>query len=99
MCSEAGVDELGFRATSMSTLVQMVSSGGGATLLPRLAVPTEASRGQLRLYPVQEPAPYRTLVLVWRPGSPLGDALRELAQTMATAFDSAAVAQDGVMQP
>ncbi len=99
VCSEAGVDELGFRATSMSTLVQMVSSGGGVTLLPRLAVPTEAGRGQLRLYCVRDPAPYRTLVLVWRPGSPLGDALRELALTMADAFNAAAATQDGLLQP
>jgi LysR family hydrogen peroxide-inducible transcriptional activator len=49
VCRDAGAEELGFRATSLATLAQMVASGAGVTLLPRLAVPTEAKRGTLAL--------------------------------------------------
>src|SRR5690606_26498977 len=39
VCHMAGAGErLGFRATSLETLRQMVASGTGVTLLPRLAV-------------------------------------------------------------
>lgn len=37
-CTGANARELEFRATSLSTLAQMVASGAGVTLLPRLAV-------------------------------------------------------------
>ncbi len=90
LCKQAGVEELGFRATSLPTLVQMVASGSGVTLLPALAIPTELARGQLRIRPIAEPPPYRTLALVWRPASPLADALRALAVTMRTAYETAA---------
>lgn len=68
-CGRAKVEELGYRATSLSTLVQMVSSGAGLTLLPRLAVPTEAARAAVALRPLAAPAPFRTLALVWRKGT------------------------------
>jgi len=42
-CRNSRVEELGFRATSLSTLVQMVAGGAGITLLPQLAVPTETA--------------------------------------------------------
>lgn len=78
-CASAGASELAFRATSLSTLVQMVSAGVGVTLLPRLSLPVEAARAEIRVRPFAEPAPRRTIALVWRPRSPLGDALRRLA--------------------
>src|SRR6185295_19085202 len=49
VCRDAGAEELGFRATSLGTLTQMVASGAGVTLLPRIAVPSEAKRGTLAL--------------------------------------------------
>jgi LysR family hydrogen peroxide-inducible transcriptional activator len=64
----------------------MVASGAGVTLLPRLAVPTEARRGALALRRFAKPAPQRTLALVWRPTSPLAGALRTLAGTMESAY-------------
>src|SRR5262249_10701686 len=48
-CSSTRLEELGFRATSLPTLVQMVSSGAGITLLPSIAVPTEGQRSQLSI--------------------------------------------------
>jgi LysR family hydrogen peroxide-inducible transcriptional activator len=85
-CAGAKVHELAFRATSLSTLAQMVAGGNGVTLLPLLSIPTEARRAKLRLRRFAEPAPKRTIALVWRPRSPLGPALRRLAATARGAF-------------
>ena len=86
VCSRARAHELEFRATSLTTLAQMVAGGAGVTLLPRLAVPTEARLSGLRVRPFAEPAPHRTIALVWRRRSPLTPALRQLAQTLREAF-------------
>jgi LysR family hydrogen peroxide-inducible transcriptional activator len=85
-CSNAKARELEFRATSLSTLVQMVAQGAGVTLLPRLAVPTEAGRTDIRTRSLAEPAPYRTIALVWRKSSPLGSALGRVAATLEKAY-------------
>jgi len=79
VCAKARARELEFRATSLSTLVQMVAGGVGVTLLPALSVPTEARRAPLALRPFAAPAPHRTIALVHRRRSPLAPALRELA--------------------
>jgi LysR family hydrogen peroxide-inducible transcriptional activator len=72
-----------FRATSLTTLAQMVMSGeAGITLLPSLSVPLENRLGQLVVRPFGDPAPSRTLALVWRPGYPRAEALRALAGTL-----------------
>jgi LysR family transcriptional regulator, hydrogen peroxide-inducible genes activator len=85
-CGRARTRELEYRATSLSTLAQMVASGAGVTLLPALSVPTEAARAQLKVRRLAEPIPFRTLALVWRPSSPLGDALRQLASALQRAW-------------
>jgi LysR family hydrogen peroxide-inducible transcriptional activator len=85
VCGGAGTEELGFRATSLSTLAQMVATGAGVTLLPALAVETESRRAPLVVRPLAEPA-FRTVGLVWRPTSPLAPALRALAATMRAAY-------------
>jgi LysR family hydrogen peroxide-inducible transcriptional activator len=86
LCSNASADETSFRATSLSTLAQMVSSGAGVTLLPRLAVPVENRRGQLEIRPFVKPSPGRTLALVWRKSSPFASALVQLAATLRAAM-------------
>jgi LysR family hydrogen peroxide-inducible transcriptional activator len=78
-CAAAEARELGFRATSLSTLAQVVAGGAGVTLLPRLAVPTEAERAGLAVRTFADPVPARTLALAWRKASPLAEALRRLA--------------------
>ncbi len=85
-CAKANVRELEFRATSLSTLVQMVAAGSGVTLLPSLAVPTEAGRAGLRVRPFAAPAPSRTIALVWRKRSPIAGALRDLAHAIRDAY-------------
>jgi LysR family hydrogen peroxide-inducible transcriptional activator len=46
----------------------------------------ENRRGQLVIRPFADPAPSRTVALVWRPASPLGAALREIAATIAATW-------------
>jgi LysR family hydrogen peroxide-inducible transcriptional activator len=89
VCSRVRAREHEFRATSLPTLVQMVASGAGVTLLPGLSVPTEARSGQLEVREFTSPAPHRTLALIWRPGAPVGPALRELARTLREAYQRA----------
>lgn len=89
LCSGAQAHELEFRATSLSTLAQMVAGGAGVTLLPALAVATEATRAELSIRRFAAPAPGRTIALVWRMRSPLGPALRQLASTARAAYGHA----------
>jgi LysR family hydrogen peroxide-inducible transcriptional activator len=83
VCARANAQELGFRATSLSTLAQMVAGGAGVTLLPQIAVATEAARAALVVRRFVDPPPSRTLALIWRRASALGDALREVANRLA----------------
>lgn len=58
-----------FAATSLSTLIAMVSEGLGITLLPNLAVDAGVvNAGQVRLTPLLDACP-RRVVLAWRKGS------------------------------
>ncbi len=103
-CAVAKARELEFRATSLSTLAQMVAQGAGVTLLPELAVPTEAKCAELSIRSFSQPAPKRTIALVWRKRSPLGPALRELAATARTAYaskrsDTGRASPNGRMNP
>jgi LysR family hydrogen peroxide-inducible transcriptional activator len=86
LCAKAHADVASFRATSLATLAQMVSSGAGVTLLPALAVPVENRRGQLEIRPFAKPVPRRTIVLVWRKSSPFGAAFTELAGVLERAL-------------
>ena len=85
-CGGARVEELGYRATSLPTLVQMVAGGQGLTLLPKLALATETSRAAVAVRALAAPPPFRTLAMAWRPGSylqavtpALGEVLRQAA--------------------
>ena len=74
-CAGAGAQELGYRATSLPTLVQMVAGGAGVTLLPEIAVETERARADLAIRTFAPREPARTVVLAWRASSPLAGAL------------------------
>ncbi|MHB0970783.1 MAG: LysR substrate-binding domain-containing protein, partial [Thermoanaerobaculia bacterium] len=80
LCSRAGAREQEFRATSLTTLVQMIAGGNAVTLLPELAVRVEGQGLQLRKFAA--PAPHRTIVLAWRKASPLRMAFRHMAGTI-----------------
>jgi LysR family hydrogen peroxide-inducible transcriptional activator len=86
LCATSSASEASFRATSLSTLVTMVADGRSVTLLPSLAVPVEAARVGLRTRPFVDPAPFRTIVLGWRPRSPLAASLGAIADALREAF-------------
>lgn len=96
LCQRWGAEETaGFRASSLETLRQMVSAGMGITLLPALATRGPlAQAGALRFLPVvDDPAPSRTIGLVWRRSSALAPLLRDLAALIrATAAEITAAA-------
>ncbi len=83
LCKRSGAHEESFRATSLSTLVQMVSASDSVTLLPSLALPVENRRGQLRTRRFVAPEPGRTLVLAWRRGSAVATPLAAIARAIA----------------
>ncbi len=89
-CSKAKAHELEFRATSLSTLVQMVAGGAGVTLLPALAVPTETQRAKLRIRRFVTP-PARTLALIHRRGSPAAPALARIAALAKESYEEASL--------
>jgi LysR family transcriptional regulator, hydrogen peroxide-inducible genes activator len=82
LCARAGATEAGYRATSLATLVQMVVSHSGVTLLPSLAVPVENRTGQLATRRFAEPGPARTLALAWRRGSALQTTIEAVGRTV-----------------
>jgi LysR family transcriptional regulator, hydrogen peroxide-inducible genes activator len=62
-----------FQATSLSTLVQMVASGLGLTLVPELAVDVEVRREPgVTVVPFARGRPSRQIALVWPAGSVRG---------------------------
>ncbi|GAA4074250.1 LysR substrate-binding domain-containing protein [Actinomadura miaoliensis] len=77
-------------ATSLATLVQLVSGGLGVTLVPETALPVETRRAPgLTLHRFAEPAPYRRIGLAYRATSPRGDEFELLARTLRTAVTEA----------
>jgi len=69
VCQTANTDE--FRASSLSTVIQMVANGYGVTILPAMSLPTETgAENGISIVPFAEPAPSRTIGLAWRQSSP-----------------------------
>ena len=86
VCALAGAHErVDFHATSMETLRQMVAANVGVTLMPLLSVkPPIAETANMVIRPFADPAPARTIALVWRGSSALSAFLRELATSLRT---------------
>jgi LysR family hydrogen peroxide-inducible transcriptional activator len=71
-CSLRSTDNAdSFGASSLSTLVQMVASGMGQTLLPEMSVGLEAARNEVRVMRFDNPEPSRLVGLAFRKTSPL----------------------------
>jgi LysR family hydrogen peroxide-inducible transcriptional activator len=66
-------------ASSLSTLVQMVSAGMGVTLIPEMAVPVETRSGAVSVARFKDPQPARTIGMIWRKKSPLAGQLLQLS--------------------
>jgi len=78
----AGRNEI-FQGTSLRTLVQMVASGLGLTLVPRIAVTAELPPGgAVCAVPLGPGRHARTLALAWRRGGAQADAYRRLGAVL-----------------
>lgn len=66
VCGASKRSLVNFGATSMTTLLQMVSHDMGMTLIPEMAIATESSRSAIRIVPFAEPQPSREIGLAWR---------------------------------
>lgn len=71
-----------FGATSMTTLLQMVSHDMGLTLIPEMAIETETARNAIRIVPFADPQPSREIGLVWRRSSPRRADMEALAEAV-----------------
>lgn len=86
-CSLQQVDTVNtFGASSLATIVEMVSAGYGITLLPEMAVGIEERGRDLTLVRFVEPEPFRTIGLVWRTTSPRMQDFDELGRLVSKAW-------------
>ena len=85
-CFTAGAYENNhFQATSLETLRNMVAANTGVTLMPKLAIVNEGSRKGVEYIPFSDPKPYRNVILVYRPGSPLRARYERIAKIIQAA--------------
>ncbi|MGB7034679.1 MAG: LysR substrate-binding domain-containing protein [Xanthobacteraceae bacterium] len=75
-------------ASSLSTLVQMVSAGMGVTLIPEMAVAVETRSAPVSVARFKEPQPSRTIGMVWRKTSPLAGQLLQLSKVVGRSADA-----------
>ncbi len=88
LCERAGGAEVpGFRASSLSTIVQMVAGGLGITLVPELAIEREIdSTPGLVTASFGADGPGRTIGLAWRKTSAHGEEYQTLGDTIVKAY-------------
>ena len=82
VCSAGKRSLVNFGATSMATLLQMVSHDMGMTLIPEMAIPTETSRNSIRIVPFADPQPSREIGLAWRRSNHRGKEMEALAEAI-----------------
>ncbi|HUC51552.1 MAG TPA: LysR substrate-binding domain-containing protein [Xanthobacteraceae bacterium] len=75
-------------ASSLSTLVQMVSAGMGVTLIPEMAVAVETRSASVSISRFKDPQPSRTIGMVWRKTSPLAGQLLQLSKVVYRSADA-----------
>ncbi|RIA47683.1 LysR substrate-binding domain-containing protein [Dichotomicrobium thermohalophilum] len=75
-------------ASSLSTLVQMVSAGIGVTLIPEMAVGVETRSATVSVARFDNPQPSRTIGMVWRKTSPLAGQLLQISEVVARSADT-----------
>jgi LysR family hydrogen peroxide-inducible transcriptional activator len=75
-------------ASSLSTLVQMVSAGMGVTLIPEMAVAVETRSAAVSVARFKDPQPSRTIGMIWRKTSPLAGQLLQLSKVVRRSADA-----------
>jgi LysR family transcriptional regulator, hydrogen peroxide-inducible genes activator len=81
-CGQRDSAQTKLGATSLATVLQMVASGYGVTLLPEVAVDVEVRDERVKLLRFVEPQPQRQIGLAWRPTSPRKADFLELGQIL-----------------
>jgi LysR family transcriptional regulator, hydrogen peroxide-inducible genes activator len=81
-CGERNGAHDRFGATSLATVLQMVASGYGVTLLPEVAIDVEMRNERVKLLRFVEPQPQRNIGLAWRQTSPRKAVFLELGQIL-----------------
>lgn len=74
--------------SSLSTLVQMVGSGIGVTLIPEMAIGVETRSASVSIARFNSPTPSRTIGMIWRKTSPLTQQLSQIAEVVRTSADA-----------
>ena len=74
-------------ASSLSTLVQMVSAGMGVTLIPEMAVAVETRSASVSVARFNDPQPSRTIGMIWRKTTPLAGLLLRLSEVICHSAD------------
>jgi LysR family hydrogen peroxide-inducible transcriptional activator len=82
-------------ASSLSTLVQMVSAGMGVTLIPEMAVTVETRSASVSVARFKDPQPSRTIGMIWRKTSPLAGQLLQLSEVVCSSANALREQQDG----
>ena len=75
-------------ASSLSTLVQMVSAGMGVTLIPEMAVAVETRSAPVSVARFKDPQPSRTIGIIWRKRSPLAGQLQQVSEVVGRSADA-----------
>ncbi|HWE17669.1 MAG TPA: hydrogen peroxide-inducible genes activator [Hyphomicrobiaceae bacterium] len=75
-------------ASSLSTLVQMVSAGMGVTLIPEMAVAVETRLASVSVARFDDPQPSRSIGMIWRKTSPLAGQLLQLSEVVCRSADA-----------
>lgn len=85
-----------FGATSLATLLQMVSHGLGVTLIPEIARNSAEQLPGISILPFAQPVPYRDICLAWRKTNPrhkdfeaLAESVRKAHRTLVASLSSA----------
>lgn len=86
--ASGGASTLG--VSSLSTVVQMVSSGLGLTLLPEISLRHETLHHKVKLLRFADPEPKRLLGLAWRKSSPRTRDFTELGRLIKKGLQKAA---------
>jgi LysR family hydrogen peroxide-inducible transcriptional activator len=79
---QSSLPRLALDASSLSTLVQMVSAGMGVTLIPEMAAAVETRSASVCLARFRDPQPSRAIGMIWRRTNPLAGQLLQLAEVV-----------------
>ena len=75
-------------ASSLSTLVQMVSAGLGVTSIPEMAVAVETRSASVSVGRFKDPQPARNIGMIWRKTSALAGQFLQLSKVVCRSADA-----------